>query len=369
VKPLWLRAPSRFASWSAARARMVLALAAALMAACLLSPDLRPAEPNAKPSPVIEYADSDLGLYDAIAERVRHGGPYYAVAVEEMRARPGYPLRPFVTVRPPLLATVQAGLPRWATTGALYLLVLAVTLAWVVRITDACREGAPRIVAALLLGGGLFIAVQPFLFFSHELWAGLLIALSLALRRPGRWVEAAAIALVAMLVRELAALYALVMLGFAWREGAWREAAGWAGALAVFAAAAAAHAWAVWQVTGPLDLASDGWTGLNGPWFFAQTIRHATVLEAFPYLLAIPLVVLAGLGWASWRDPAGGRMFTTAAAYALLIALAARLNNFYWGLMIAPVFLVGLAFAPDGVRDLVRAAKERRRITVTRVAR
>ena len=114
MSPLWLRAPSRFAGWSAARARMTLALAAALAAACLLSPNLRPAGSNAKPSPVIEYADLDLGLYGAIAERVRHGGHYYAVTAEEMRARPGYPLRPFITVRPPLLATVQAGLPRWA---------------------------------------------------------------------------------------------------------------------------------------------------------------------------------------------------------------------------------------------------------------
>ena len=78
---------------------------------------------------------------------------------------------------------------------------------------------------------------------------------------------------------------------------------------------------------------------------------------------------MAMLGWASWRDPAGLRMLATICAFAVLIGLAARLNNFYWGLMIAPVFLVGLTFAPDGVRDLVRAARGGRRITVTRVRR
>ena len=41
----------------------------------------------------------------------------------------------------------------------------------------------------------------------------------------------------------------------------------------------------------------------------------------------------------------------------------------YWGLMIAPAFLVGLAFAPDGVRDLLARARDRRRITVTRLVR
>ena len=85
--------------------------------------------------------------------------------------------------------------------------------------------------------------------------------------------------------------------------------------------------------------------------------------------MSVPVVVLAILGWASWRDPAGLRMLATIAAYVLLIGLAARLNNFYWGLMIGPVILLGLTFAPDGVRDLVRAARGGRRITVTRVAR
>lgn len=367
---LWLRTPSRFAGWSRERARAVLGLVVALMALCLLSPDLRTPAPDAAPSPTIAIADSDLGLYDAIVARMRHGDSYYRAATQEMRARPGYPLRPFVTVRPPLLAEVQATLPHVVTQGLLYLLIVSAALAWVVRITEAFPEGTARIVAALLLGGGLFTAIQPFLLPSHELWAALLIALSLGVRRPGRWVVACAIGLVAMLVRELAALYAVLMLALAWIEGERREAFGWASALAVFAAALGAHAWAVAQVTGPLDLASDGWTGLNGVWFFVQTVRHATVLEAFPYLVAIPLVILSLIGWASWRDPVAIRAFATFAAYGLLIALAARLNNFYWGLMVAPVFLLGLAFAPNGVRDLWRAGVEqRRRITVTRVQR
>jgi hypothetical protein len=37
--------------------------------------------------------------------------------------------------------------------------------------------------------------------------------------------------------------------------------------------------------------------------------------------------------------------------------------------MVAPVFLIGLVFVPDGVRDLVRQSLDKRKITVTRVAR
>jgi hypothetical protein len=57
------------------------------------------------------------------------------------------------------------------------------------------------------------------------------------------------------------------------------------------------------------------------------------------------------------------------AAYAALIGIFARSDTFYWALMVAPVFLVGLVFVPDGLRDLFRPSLDRRRITVTRVAR
>ena len=58
----------------------------------------------------------------------------------------------------------------------------------------------------------------------------------------------------------------------------------------------------------------------------------------------------------------------TFALYAALISLFGRVDTFYWGLMVAPVILVGLAFAPDGVSDLIRAAFPReRKITITRL--
>ena len=65
----------------------------------------------------------------------------------------------------------------------------------------------------------------------------------------------------------------------------------------------------------------------------------------------------------------GTRMIAILAAYAAAISLFARLDTFYWGLMVAPVFLLGLVFVPDGLRDLVRQSLDKRRITVTRVAR
>ena len=78
------------------------------------------------------------------------------------------------------------------------------------------------------------------------------------------------------------------------------------------------------------------------------------------------LVALALVGWASWRDPLALRVCATLAAFALLLALFGRVDTFYWGLMIAPTLLIGLAFAPDALRDLVAGARDRRRITVRR---
>ena len=57
------------------------------------------------------------------------------------------------------------------------------------------------------------------------------------------------------------------------------------------------------------------------------------------------------------------------ALYAALLGVAGRVDTFYWGLLVAPVLLVGLAFVPDALRDLLAAALDKRRITVKRVVR
>lgn len=368
----WLAEPSRFAGLSRERARLVLLLLTALLAATFLA--LRaPGPPAASGEPEKRAEErADVLLYQTIVESVRHGGDYYAVAAEELRTG-DYPLKPFVTFRLPTLAVVQASLPDWATVALLYALAVATALAWWRRLAPAFRRPPQRVVAILLLGGGMLVFVQAELVWFHEVWAGLLIALSLALRRRGEWVAAAAFGCAAMLVRETAALYVGVMAAMAWAEGERREALGWAAATAVLAVAVAAHAHAVSQVVRPLDPASPGWSGMLGPGFFVRTMVLSTALRLAPLWLAAPLVGLALFGWAAWREPLAKRALAVFAVYALLLGVAGRVDTFYWGLLVAGPLLIGLAFAPDGLRDLVRAAEgERRRrgrITVTRVVR
>ncbi|MFM9828804.1 MAG: hypothetical protein ACKVOB_08685, partial [Sphingomonas sp.] len=200
----------------------------------------------------------------------------------------------------------------------------------------------------------------------HEVWAGLLIALSLALWRPGRWVESVAIALCAMTLRETAALYPLVMLGAAMVTGRRREALGWALSLAVFTLLMALHIRAWGQVTLPDDPTGPGWAAFLGPGFVVKTVAVETALAALPLLLAAPIVALALAGWAALDDAFASRAALTLWAYAMLIALFCRADTPYWGLMITPISLVGIVFVPDALRDLLRAALDSRRVIVTR---
>lgn len=338
-------------------------LALALVALCLTA--LLTPPPPASTGQGRSTDQADVVLYESIVDGVRHGGNYYDVAATALRLG-DYPLRPFVTFRLPTLATVQAALPPVARIALLYLLAFAVFLAWATRLVPAFTRRPPVIVALTLLAGGMVAFVQADLAAFHEIWAGLFVALSLALRRPGRWVEAAAFGLVAMLIRETAALYVAMMCAAAWWEGRRRESLGWAATAAVLAVVVLLHAHAVADVVGPLDPASPGWAGMLGPGFFVVTMAASTALMLAPLWLAALLVALSLIGWAGWRDPLAARALAVFAAYALLLALFGRPDTFYWGLMVAPTFLIGLAFAPDALRDLWVRARDRRRITVTR---
>lgn len=358
--PLWLSSSSRFATL-----RLGVAVALSILFALLLgSAWIQPGEDSG----VRGSGQTDLGLYGAVVDGLRAGGDYYSVAAQELRAG-GYPLRPFPAVRLPTLAVVQAALPDAVPIVALVLLAIATGLAWTRRIGEWFARGTPRITALFLLAGGMVAFVQSSLVHFHDLWAGLLIALSLAIRRDDRWIEPVAIALCAMLIRETAALYALVMLAMALVEGRRREALGWVAALLVFVALLSLHARAVSMIGGPLDAVSPGWSGLHGPGLFASAMARSTALTLLPWWLGAPLAMLALIGWTAAPGPLGLRAALVFGGYAAAIALFARTDTFYWVLAAAPAYLVGMAFLPDAARDLTRTLLDRRRVRVQRITR
>lgn len=364
--PIWMAEPSRYAGLGRDRARWTLALLAALVLMSMQSLFLGEPPPGVADGGGVA---SDLALYEGIVAGMRGGGGYYDVAADSLRVL-GYPLRPFLTFRLPTLAVIQSALPPLGVHILMLMIAGGAGMAWLGKLMAAgFTRYAPLVVAAILLAGGLVAFVQVPLWPFHEFWAAPLVALSLAARRPGLWMSAVAIGLCAALIRETAALYLLVMAVCAWTDGDRREAAGWCAALALFAVVLGAHAWAVGHVTGPLDPESPGWSGLNGPGLFARAVVQSSALLLLPLWIGAPLVALAAFGWSAWANPAALRVAATIAAYAVIMSLFARLDTFYWALMATPVLLVGLAFLPDGLRDLWVAAVDRRRVRVQRITR
>ena len=354
LTPFWLATPSRFAGLSQTAARVALALLGVLMLATL-------------GALALPASQTDTAFYAGIIDGVRHGGNYYAVTADALRAG-GYPLRPVLAFGLPTLAVVEAHLPWIIVTGLLYALVVAVAVAWHLRLKPALTSARARWFATLLLVLALVPMLRPSLLVVPETWAGLFVALSLAVRRAGRWLDAVALGLAAALIRETAFAYLLIMLAFAWAEGARKEAFGWTVAILIGLCAVAAHIQAVDEVVKPLDAAADV-LGLFGFGLFVEAVAGSTIFNVLPLWLAAPLVGVALFGWAVWQDPTGLRVLVLLVAVAVLTGLFGRSDTPHWTLLIAPLVLPGFIFAADGIRDLLGTALDRRRITVTRVTR
>ena len=369
--PLWLTRPTRMARLTRRDARIIAAvLAAVLMLAltALISPGPPPVTRDASGGIAKVEDRADVLFYQSVVAGLHGGGDYYHVAADAQRAG-GYPMKPFVTMRLPTLALVQAALPDWATLVLLYALIAAVFAAWLARLRPLFARTPPLLIALILIGCGSMVYARADLSPFHEIWAGLLIALSLAWWRPGQFVGAVALGACAMLIRETAALYAIAMLGMAVLTGRRREAIAWFVALALLAAVVAAHAYAWSHVVHSDDGTGPGWSAMLGFGFFVKTMTLLTALDAIPLAMGSVLVALALFGWTALPDPVAPRAAAVFAAYAALIALFCRTDTYYWGLLVAPILLVGLAFTPDALRDLYFAATHRRRITITRINR
>jgi hypothetical protein len=297
---------------------------------------------------------TDLGLYAYAAAAAAHPSTFYPSVIAEQR-REGYELKPFLVVRPPALSFLLAALKTEALRRlALMALALASLLAWWIRLG---REGVPPLpracdLVALVTGALSAVALQaPYL---HEVWAGLLVSLSLALRREDRFGPAVAAGLAAALIRELAAPYLVVMATTALLGRHWREAAAWTLALILFAAALAGHAAMVDALALPTDRAGPGWVKLSGWPFVLHAAQWNAVLAASPAWLTALAVPAALAGAATWTSSLGRRLAGTLTTYVLAFAVIGRPENFYWGLMFAPLLPLGFARACRGLGALTR---------------
>lgn len=301
----------------------------------------------------------DVDLYRAIDMRMLNGEGYYQAAATEQRAR-GYPLRPFVTVRMPTVAwiTTLAGGPSRVT--ILEMLLAAVSAGMtVVRLRKLIRSDWLWAAASFLVVTTIAVLSQSLLAIWHELWAGLLIALSLACWNERRWGLSVAIGLAAVLLRELALPYLVAMAAFAVLERRPREAMAWSGAILLFAIALGAHAHAVHALLQEGDRASPGWSRMGGWRFDLALVRGTSLLATVPAWVTAILLPIALLGWAAWPSRYAARFGLALLGWLCAFLLIGRPENFYWGLLIAPLLPIGVVMALPALHDLATVLTRR----------
>ena len=359
---------NRFARWPLAKARLVLVGFVLLLVASATVPitvnrgsSAVPPPPGAMiglPSlnPKARPRDDDLRLYDTAIARISRGENYYHFIVSQHR-RAHYPVRPAIAVRLPTLAYLDA----WAGLGgqivAAVALLTAVLAAWWRRLGVEPGARAHRAMAMALLFCGTALGLNRYYFVLHELWSGMLLALSFGLHRPdgngGRWRGAWCAAALALAIRELALPFVLLMGAFAIYRRAWREAFAWAALVTLFAAAWSWHLALIHAQTlpraslGPSGIAMRGLAGALGNIALSRNLRF------LPHWLAGPWGLLMLLGWAGWRSAAGSFGVMLFAGYGVAFMIVGRADNFYWGAMVAPCLFPGLAFAPMALRTLM----------------
>ena len=345
---------TRFAGLTPWAARGVLAALIALIAFGWLAPPSLPQVDRG------HGGGGNLRFYQAVIDRMHRGQAYESAAVDELRAEHGA-LKPFVTVRPPLLATMLASLPS-ERAGAIVLALLALTvlLAWAVTL-HAVQSGVLQLglttlvlftgVGASMASGGVSLI--------HEAWSGLLMALSLAAWANKRMAASVALGLLAAMVRELAMPFLVVMAALALVERRRLEALSFALALAAAVGALAWHAHAVQALVTSQDLVSAGWVKFSGWRFVLATARWNIIvltLGAWTTALIVPLALAGSIGA---KNGLGLRLAALLLGYTLGFAVIGRPENIFWGLMTAPLIAIGLCFAPTALVDLVRRAFSR----------
>ncbi len=341
--------PTWYANWRRGPALIVvLFLAASLLMACW--------PVSSSPAPKVRASvaeQSDLDLYRDVIRRVRAGDAYYPAVAEELR-KDNYPLKPFITFRLPSQAYAYAWAGEPVMIGLQILLALTVGALWWRRLGSEAPLWL-RAVAMFFLAAGMGGLVEPVTGLFHESWAALLMALAIALRRPGQATGAIVAAGIALLIRETALPMLAMMGALALIERRWREAAGWAGAIALFAVYLTWHAAQVAAVVAPTDLASPGWQSLLGVRFALKAMAAVNAATILPYWLAAAALILSLFGWASVRAGWAWRAALLVIGYGAMLALFARADTFYWALLATPLSLMGIAFVPAALRDLAAA--------------
>lgn len=290
---------------------------------------------------------SDIGLYQAVAQQVGQGADYYASAIHLQRANL-FPLHPFVTVRLPTLAWLVGHLGFGAALALAGALIAANAVIWFGALPFARPAERVGVVALLLLGS----IMVPRTVYLHEWWAGQLLTGALGLFLRDRPRPAIALAIAALFLRELSALFVLASLPFLARERRGTEVLAIVVALTAFGLALLLHRARVVALVLPTDLFSPGWLGLRGPAGPSGDLQGMVLFGLVPEPLGSLLVFAPLLGWAEVAARRSALPLVWFGGFLAVLALLARPDNGYWVRMILPAYLAGLALAPGALLAL-----------------
>jgi hypothetical protein len=355
---------TRFASWPRGLVLLLAAGSAAALAFGLYAArGERTTIDAAVPTVNAELENVDLKYYREVVTRVHDGENYYDVANQRLRDF-RFRVGSIFNWRLPTYAYVLGALPSvgWAQ-GVLSLIGLAGLL-----LAVAADNRDVSFLAAggtfLLQFGVFFWCIKDDCYLAQEVWAAMLILLSVGAAAFQWRVLAVGAGLAALCFRELVLPYCLVAAGVAWWYGRRKEAAAWLVGVGLFFVYLGWHAGQVTTRLTPADRADSRgvseWITFGGLTFDILTARmNLFVLDAPGWLVFLYLAT-ALIGLLGWRGEQGALVALTTIVYLAAFAVVGMPMNVNWGLMYAPLLPFGVVRAPGTILDLANAVRGRR---------
>ncbi len=300
----------------------------------------------------------DIALYLAEIQRIHAGENYYQVAAEELVSR-GYPTASVFNWRTPLPMWLIGKLPEvlWGR-----LVLIAAGAAMLLMAFEAAAREQPNVYRFALPLAGMLVppllpCIQGNVFVLTEVWAGIVIALSLCAYGVNLRFLGATMALAALFFRELALPYCLLGLALALWQRRPKESTVYIVGLIAWACFYGLHCWKVSHLIGPMALTHrQGWVQFGGLTFVIAVTQMNALLVVLPLWVTAVFLALAMIGLAGWQSAWGARIALTACLYVAAFSIVGQDFNRYWGFLIAPLFCFGIVRAPAALVDLWRAA-------------
>jgi hypothetical protein len=307
----------------------------------------------------VENARSgDVFLYMSEIKRIRAGENYYDAAAAELAAQ-GYPTASVFNWRTPLPMWLIGKLPD-PLLGRLVL--IAAGIAMLLTAFEAAAREEPNVYRfamplVVMLIAPLLPCFQADVFVLSEVWAGIMIALSLSAYGVGLRFLGATMALAALFLRELALPYCVLGLALAAWQRRPKESLVYLIGLLGWAVFYGLHCWKVSHlIAATAEAHRQGWIRFGGLTFVIAITQMNSCLVLLPVWITVIFFALSMLGFASWQTPWAVRIALSACMYVVAFSIVGQEFNRYWGLMIAPLFCFGIVRAPAAVIELWHAA-------------